>query len=261
MDTSRSMLAVGLVLVGIWAWATDDPFGWNSDARNGNASAGEPASAAVPAAEPDTEAEFDGGEDLSISAPDGLLSLTAGHSAHTTFASFSDDEADSSGRAHFHPHGETVCASGCAPSSHPTDELSRVRFRGLLEQYATGPLDGTNLALETLLYYGPQSAAHLTAMQAESNSEGEAEGKEASELESLLKPSQITFLEQQLRRNKVSVEVRIVDEHGQVRADLPATSVPLDRRHVFELDEHGIQPMVVSGTVKRVGLDHLWTRL
>ena len=37
--------------------------------------------------------------------------------------------------------------------------------------------------------------------------------------------------------------------------------VPLDRRHVFELTPADLQPLVASGTVKRVGLHHIWTRL
>jgi hypothetical protein len=37
--------------------------------------------------------------------------------------------------------------------------------------------------------------------------------------------------------------------------------VPLDRRHVFKMDTKDLPPLITSGTVKRVGLHHLWTRL
>ena len=57
------------------------------------------------------------------------------------------------------------------------------------------------------------------------------------------------------------MEVRVVDEHREIRCWLLPTSVPFDRRHVFELETANVQPLVVSGTVKRVGLNHLWTRL
>jgi hypothetical protein len=46
-----------------------------------------------------------------------------------------------------------------------------------------------------------------------------------------------------------------------VRSWLDPTEVPFDRRHVFEMEASGVQPLVTSGTVKRVGLYHLWTRL
>jgi len=37
--------------------------------------------------------------------------------------------------------------------------------------------------------------------------------------------------------------------------------VPFDRRHVFEMKTNSLQPLVTSGTVKRVGLNHAWIRL
>jgi len=52
-----------------------------------------------------------------------------------------------------------------------------------------------------------------------------------------------------------------LDEAGEVRSWLPATRVPLDRRHEFDMEVHDVQRLITSGTVKRVGLDHLWTRL
>ena len=60
-------------------------------------------------------------------------------------------------RATFHAHGDRMCASGCAASRHPTETLSREQFFALRQEMARGPLDETNQALETLLYYGRQS--------------------------------------------------------------------------------------------------------
>ncbi|MBP88395.1 MAG: hypothetical protein CMJ64_17055 [Planctomycetaceae bacterium] len=64
-------------------------------------------------------------------------------------------------RASFHPHGEQVCASGCAASRHPTEELTRARFRRLLTEYATESIDEPGEAFETLLYFGRQADAWL----------------------------------------------------------------------------------------------------
>ncbi len=216
------------------------------------------------------EAEFDASDTTLGSQGRGL------ETAVGTGAASTDPSRDGAGaaavhasRAHFHPHGRDVCASGCALSNHPTDRLSRDKFQTLIKQYAAGPRDGSNLALETLLFYGPQTAAHLRFASAPSvRSVSHNKNQSAAPLPTLksgplktLSSEHRAFLEKELRRNTVRVEVRVVDEHGELRASLPSTAVPLDRRHVFDLDEHNLQPLSVSGTVKRVGLDHLWTRL
>lgn len=147
-------------------------------------------------------------------------------------------------RAAFHPHGEQVCASGCAVSHHPTERLTRWRFQQLLADYAIEPLEEPGEAFETLLYFGRQASALL-----------EREGTGA------LDPSRALLLQRELQRTSAEVSIRLVDESGIVRGSLPPTLVPLDRRHEFELEPHNLQPLIASGTVKRVGRDHVWTRL
>lgn len=147
-------------------------------------------------------------------------------------------------RAHFHAHGQQLCASGCALSRHPTKTLTADKYRQLLRSYATGPLDESNLALETLLYFGRQTEQFLNFDSG-----------------STLDSRRRQFLRQQLSRTHATVAIRVVDEQNEVRVSLPPTRVPLDRRHVFEMDKGNLQPLVTSGTVKRVGLEHLWTRL
>ena len=44
-------------------------------------------------------------------------------------------------------------------------------------------------------------------------------------------------------------------------AELVRDAVPLDRRHEFDMQVNNVQPLITSGTVKRVGLYHLWNRL
>lgn len=147
-------------------------------------------------------------------------------------------------RATFHPHGDQVCASGCATSRHPTKQLTRRHFRHLLADFSVEPVDEAGEAFETLLYYGRQVTAML---------DRDGPGP--------LDPLRAALLKQELARGRAEVSIRLVDESGVVRASLPPTSVPLDRRHEFKLVPHNLQPLIASGTVKRVGRDHLWTRL
>lgn len=147
-------------------------------------------------------------------------------------------------RAIFHAHGEQVCASGCAASRHPTKELSSQLFRKLLSEYSQGPLTEDNLALEALLYYGPQTLQYLDASA-----------------RATLDTSYDRFLVRELQRTKTVISIRVIDESGIVRSWIDEAQVPLDRRHVFAMETRRIQPLVTSGTVKRVGLDYLWTRL
>ena len=60
----------------------------------------------------------------------------------------------------------------------------------------------------------------------------------------------------------VLVELRVVDEHGVVRVWNQPAPVALDLRYGFEFETKEFQRIVEStGTVKRVGLYHLWQRI
>jgi hypothetical protein len=155
-----------------------------------------------------------------------------------------DDDFRSDDRAAFHPHGQRFCASGCTVSNHPTRELTKSLFRQLLAEYAQQPMDETSLALESLLYYGRQARQLI-----ESEGVGPLDSERAA------------ALRRELSRTHARISIRAVDERDAVRASLPPTRVPLDRRHVFRMDTNDLQPLVTSGTVKRVGLHHLWNRL
>jgi len=152
---------------------------------------------------------------------------------------FSSDE-----RALFEPHGEQVCASGCAVSRHPTKELTKTVYRQLLGQFLREPISEDSHALESLLFYGRQTREMLSTVGI-----------------GPLDPQRAAVLQQELARTHAKISIRVVDENGVVRSSLPETSVSLDRRHVFSMNVNKVQPLVTSGTVKRVGLNHLWTRL
>jgi len=148
-------------------------------------------------------------------------------------------------RVIFEPHGERMCASGCALSRHPTASLSQGEFQELLDRYLELPPEQISPPLEALLFYGPQAAAYLQDISVGT------EGRE-----------HLSFLARELRRDRVKMEFRIVDENGVVRVHLPPTEVNFDKRFVFEpLLTQDFQPPEASGTVKRVGLGHIWQRI
>lgn len=154
-------------------------------------------------------------------------------------------------RAVFEPHGEEICASGCSLSRHPTENLSRVEFEQLLTTYANGPLSSDNRALESLLYYGTQTKQLLF------DKERSIEAK----LTAALSDRYLNFLDEQLAFTHAEISIRIRDDAREDWSWLEPTIVPLDRRHVFTMTTERLQPLEMSGTVKRVGLQHLWTRL
>ena len=149
------------------------------------------------------------------------------------------------GRAFAHPHGKSTCASGCASDQHPTPPLLKEEFHRLMGLYAHEPMSDQSEGLETLLYYGRQSLLYLDHL-----------GKEP------LDDKRAAFLRRELSRTHVYVELRVIDEFGQVRVWNKAARVPLDVRHGFEFTTNDYQRIEEStGTVKRVGLYHLWQRI
>ena len=144
----------------------------------------------------------------------------------------------------FEPHGDQVCASGCAASRHPTETLTQEHFDQLLVEYTYEPMDQTNNALEELMYFGPQ-----TRKMIEAHGVGQLNSERA------------TFLWDQLKYNAAKVSIRVVDSSGEVRSWSDPTEVPFDRRHIFEMQTNNVQDLITSGTVKRVGLNHIWIRL
>ena len=143
-----------------------------------------------------------------------------------------------------HPHGETLCASGCAVSRHPSGRLTPTTFTTLLNVYQQSPPTGDNGALEEILFYSRQSRKYWQRHR-----------------DACPDPLWQRVLDDELKKTHVLVSLRILDESGMIRSKLTNVRVPLDRRHVFQMQSNGLQPLTTSGTVKRVGLDHLWARL
>ncbi|QDU93662.1 hypothetical protein [Lignipirellula cremea] len=174
-------------------------------------------------------------------AAEGLAST--GSASSVSLASGTDEFLHDS-NALFHPHGEKVCASGCAASRHPTPTASPERIDELIRKFALEPCDATSPALEELLFLGRQTRDLL-----------------ASRRELPLDAKHEAMLRREVQRTQVRIEMRLVNKQGETRCWLAPTVTPLDRRHVFSMETERLQPIVSSGTVKRVGLDSLWVRL
>jgi hypothetical protein len=100
-------------------------------------------------------------------------------------------------------------------------------------------------ALQTLLFYGRQ-----TLLLMDKNGDAPLDAERAA------------FLRRELGRTHVYVELRMIDENGVVRLWNKPARVPLDIRHGFEYTTTDYQEIEEStGTVKRVGLNHLWQRI
>lgn len=113
-----------------------------------------------------------------------------------------------------------------------------------MAQFAREPIDETSPAFETLLYYGRQAKKFVDLLGT-----------------SPLDPARADALRRELCRTHARISIRVLDEQGAARTWLRPTRVPLDRRHVFEMETDRVQALETSGTVKRVGLYHLWNRL
>ncbi len=137
-----------------------------------------------------------------------------------------------------------VCATGCAAVPAPAAELDADEFRALVARLAREPLAAGSVALETLLFHG----ARTRELVAELGLAG-------------LDAERAAWLERELARTRALLRVRLVNDAGHERAVLEAR-VPLDeKQHLFPELTHDLQPPEISGTVRRVGVDHLWARL
>ncbi len=208
----------------------------------------------------DEQKDSDPGDDSSgivpaISLPQlpGLTTFSPSFdSRNATYVNFVDYANDTnslsdsalSHSAIFEPHGDQVCASGCALSRHPTGKLSESNFRNLIKQFSDSDDARSSIALEELLFYGPQSRKMLATHGTGELPSGQAE-----------------YLVDQLRFTHSTVSIRVTDQQGVIRTWLDPTRVPFDHRHIFEMETKNLQPLVTSGTLKRVGLNHVWLRL
>jgi hypothetical protein len=139
----------------------------------------------------------------------------------------------------------SACSSSCATSNTASPILPDTEIESLLARFATEPMASGSEALETLLFHGAQVQEFLI-------------GRQTSPLD----PERRRFLQAELSRTHAIISVRLVDEHGVERLSLEPRRIPLDiKQHLVADQATRIQPAEISGTVKRVGLHHLWARI
>jgi hypothetical protein len=205
----------------------------------------DPGSESNSSADSQSELKESGGLVPPIQLP-GTIGIFGSHQEHRDHVRVKVlfDEQSHDEDAFFEAHGEQQCASGCAVSRHPTAELTEKKFDRLIKRISAGEMDETNQALEELIYFGGQTRKLI-----EANGVGELEKDRAA------------FLWDQLSITHAKISIRVKDETGDVRTWIEPTLVPFDRRHIFDMETNNVQPLVTSGTIKRVGQKHLWTRL
>lgn len=144
---------------------------------------------------------------------------------------------------------DDVCATGCAAVRDSGEAPTSGELAALFERAHAGPWSGANLALETLLFHGAETRAWLGDRDTYAHSLAEQRFGER--------------LDAELARQHAQLEVRFRTETGRTVLQLEPTRVPLGvKQHLWTADVDGdLQVPEISGTVRRVGLDHLWTRL
>jgi hypothetical protein len=75
----------------------------------------------------------------------------------------------------------------------------------------------------------------------------------------MLTPAHQAFLTRQLARNQATVEMRLIDDTGKIHAILAPQQIALsEKQHLVFQSELG--HLLTAGQVRRVGLNHLWSR-
>lgn len=135
---------------------------------------------------------------------------------------------------------EEKCATGCA--AIPDTKFSKENFLQTIRTYAKDPLTKQSAALETLLFYGKETQKWLAET-------------------SFLDKEHMDILQRELQKKHVAISLRIVDENNDLRLELEPTIVKVGEKyhqHIHKTKD--MQEVEISGTIKRVGVDHLWSR-
>jgi len=137
------------------------------------------------------------------------------------------------------------CGPGCASANDAPGQLTASEIDELLARYSLEPMAQGSEALETLLFAHHQVEPLIRA-------------RETLPLD----PKREAFLRAELAKSSAWLDMRIVDALGVERVRLGAMRVELGvKQHVAPSRLVRLQALEVSGTVRRVGVDHLWTRL
>ncbi len=138
------------------------------------------------------------------------------------------------------------CQGGCALVRNPSDALSSLQIEALLNTATRLAVGADSEALDTLLFHDNEVRTYLLA----------------GALPSGVSAEWADWLRGELHRRTATFSLRIIDEHGVVRAHVPATPMALGMKLHMQVDdgEH-TGPFNANGTIVRVGKDHVWIRM
>ena len=137
------------------------------------------------------------------------------------------------------------CKTGCNIATHDIDRLDDATIMALVDDLSNEDQPGPDSpALEALLFHADSVRIFL-----------DQHGPRAL-------GRHHTLLMRQLAVTHAVIEIKVVDETGRIRAQFAPTRVPLGRKtHHLATKSHELHGLEVSGTVVRVGLEHVWSRL
>ena len=133
------------------------------------------------------------------------------------------------------------CNTVCSLDQAPKLTLTETELAELLAAWSQEAMRAPTLALETLLFHGDSTLTLLDGQD--------------------LPPERRSFLEHELSRDQAILEMRLVDDTGATRGELKPTMVDLsEKQHLSFQGTGSLGSLVTGGKVKRVGLNHLWSR-
>jgi hypothetical protein len=132
------------------------------------------------------------------------------------------------------------CATSCALKEK---SITQEDWLISLDTWAQQEIGISTPELDTLLFYAKDSLSWLPVFGTE------------------LDDMHYSFLEHELRRDLVDIEMRLVDEFGNIRGVLDSEAFPLkEKQHLAFVQTKSLGWLETGGKIKRVGLAHLWSR-
>jgi hypothetical protein len=137
------------------------------------------------------------------------------------------------------------CQGGCALVRDPHDSPSPEKVEAYFAAVGKTPVGSESDALDQLLFHDEEARARL------------AEPKPLP-----VPAAWEAWLRRELGRRHATFGLRIIDEHGKVRAQVPDTRMALGSKLHMEVED-GIDtgPFNANGTLVRVSRDRLWIRM
>jgi hypothetical protein len=134
---------------------------------------------------------------------------------------------------------QVACSTSCAMGEPTVQTASQDAIAAWLQTWSKEPVDAPSDALDALLFFADDTAAALPSP--------------------MLTPAHQAFLTRQLARNQATVEMRLIDDTGKIHAILAPQQIALsEKQHLVFQSELG--HLLTAGQVRRVGLNHLWSR-